>query len=151
QIIGHDRVVATLRYAASREAPSHSYLFTGPARIGKRTLARELAAALNCTAVPEQRPCHACPACRMIGHWAHPDVVLVERAEGRQKLSVEHVREARKTMALRPYQGRYKVYVFADADEMSEESANALLLAFEEPPPQVVFVLTASKPEAVPA
>lgn len=150
-IIGHEHAVGTLRRAAATEAPAHSYLIAGPARVGKRTLARELAAALNCEAAPDERPCHRCAACRMIDHHAHPDVIVVERAEGRQTLRVEDVREARKNVALRPYQGRFKVYLFADADEMSDESANALLLVLEEPPPRVVFVLTASKPEAVPA
>lgn len=148
-IIGHTRAVRSLRHAVSAGAPAHAYLFAGPARIGKRTLARELAAALNCAAAPDERPCHQCASCRMIGHEAHPDFIVVERS-GDHRLRVEEVREARGTTDWRPYQGRYKVYVFVDSDEMTEGAANALLKTLEEPPPQVVLALTASGAEAVP-
>jgi DNA polymerase-3 subunit delta' len=148
-IIGHTRAVRTLRHAVAVDEPAHAYLLTGPARIGKRTLARELAAALNCTAEPDKRPCHQCPSCRMIGHEAHPDFIVVER-EGDRRLRVEEIREARGSADWRPYQGRYKVYVFVDADELTEGAANALLKTLEEPPPQVVLALTASGAEAVP-
>lgn len=149
RIIGHERAVQALRGAASAEAPAHAYLMAGPERIGKRTIARELAAALNCEAEPRQRPCHTCRACRMTDREAHPDLAIVERAEDRRDVRVGDVREARETLSYRPYQGRYKVYVFVDADTMNESSFSSLLLALEEPPPQVVFVVTASQAEAV--
>jgi len=143
--------VRALAHAAEGEAPAHAYLITGPARIGKRTLARELAAALNCTAAPAERPCHACASCRMIAHEAHPDLIMVERGEER-RLTVEQVRDARGSVEWRPYQGRFKVYVFPEADEWGnvEASSNALLKTLEEPPPQVVLALTASQAEALP-
>jgi len=149
RIIGHERAVRGLARAARAEAPVHAYLITGPDRVGKRALARELAAALNCQAAPAERPCHACASCRMTAREAHPDFTVVERTEER-RLNVEQIRDARGSVDWRPYQGRFKVYLFVDVDEMSEGAANALLKTLEEPPPQVVLALTASSADAVP-
>lgn len=154
RLIGHQRAMRTLQMAVTANAPAHAYLMTGPERVGKRTMARELAAALNCEAAPAERPCHICRPCRMIDHGGHPDFVVVERtlddrADDR-KSHIERIRDARGSAALRPYEGRYKVYLFVDAEEMSEAAANVLLKTLEEPPPQVVIALTASHAESVP-
>jgi len=149
RIIGHRRAVRGLARAAATESPAHAYLITGPAQIGKRTLARELAAALNCTAAPDQRPCHACPNCKMTLKEAHPDLIVVERS-AEKRMGVEQVRDAREQVDWRPYQGRFKTYVFVDADDISEGASNALLKTLEEPPPQIVVVLTAAQADAVP-
>ena len=140
-----------LARAARSEAPAHAYLITGPAHIGKRTLARELAAALNCQAAPEERPCHACASCRMTLREAHPDFTVVERTEER-RLRVEDVRDARGSVDWRPYQGRFKIYLFPEADDWGnvDASSSALLKTIEEPPPQVVIVLTATSVETMP-
>ncbi len=150
RIIGHRRAVRGLAHAAATESPAHAYLITGPAQIGKRTLARELAAALNCTAAPDQRPCHLCPNCKMTDKEAHPDLIMVERTTER-RMGVEQVRDAREQVDWRPYQGRFKTYVFVDADDISEGASNALLKTLEEPPPQIVVILTAAQADAVPA
>src|SRR5919204_260715 len=149
-MIGHRRAVRSLQRVVASGTLAHAYLITGPAQIGKRTLARELAAALNCDAPPQDRPCHGCRNCRMTAHEQHPDLIVVERSDGRKDLRVEDVRAARASVDWRPYQGRYKVYLFVDADEMNPAAANALLKTLEEPPPLVVHVLTASQAEAVP-
>src|ERR671930_1169447 len=149
-IIGFRLAVRSRQRNLAFGTVSHAYLITGPAQIGKRTLARELAAALNCDAPPQERPCHGCRNCRMTAHGQHPDLIVVERSDGRKDLRVEDVRAARASVDWRPYQGRYKVYLFVDADEMNPAAANALLKTLEEPPPLVVHVLTASQAEAVP-
>lgn len=149
QVVGHGRAVRALQRAVADDAPAHAYLITGPEHVGKRALARELAAALNCDAAPAERPCHACRTCHMIDRELHPDFVIIERSEDKRAVSIKQVRDARGEVAWKPYQGRYKVYVFLDADEMAEESANAFLLTLEEPPPRVVFVLTARQPESL--
>jgi len=143
--------VRVLARAARAEAPAHAYLITGPAHVGKHTLARELAAALNCQAAPEERPCHACASCRMTLREAHPDFTVVERTEER-RLRVEDVRDARGSVDWRPYQGRFKVYLFPEADDWGnvDASSSALLKTIEEPPPQVVIVLTATSVETMP-
>lgn len=150
RIMGHERAVRALSEAARADTPAHAYLIVGPPRIGKRTLARELAAALNCDAPASERPCHSCSTCRMIAHEGHPDLIVVERSEDR-RLKIEQIRDVRGAVEWRPYQGRFKVYIFVDADEMTEGAANALLKTLEEPPPQVVIALTASHADAVPA
>lgn len=151
RIIGHERAVRALQHDAAAGPPAlaHAYLVTGPRQIGKRTLARELAAALNCEAPAHERPCHCCRTCRMIAREAYPDLIVVERAADKRDLSVKDVREARDTIAYRPYEGRFKVYLFVDADEMSRDTFNALLLDLEEPPPRVIFVITASYAEVM--
>lgn len=151
RIIGHEHAVRILAHAASTLGPAHAYLFTGASRIGKRTLARELAAALNCTAAPSERPCHACRSCKMTLREAHPDLIFVEKI-GDQRVKVEALRDARAQVDWRPYEGRYKIYVLPDADDWGaiEASANSLLKTLEEPPPQVVLVLTATQTDALP-
>jgi len=143
--------VRALARAARAEAPAHAYLITGPAHVGKHTLARELAAALNCLTAPEERPCHRCASCRMTAREAHPDFTVVERTEER-RLRVEDVRDARGSVDWRPYQGRFKVYLFPEADDWGnvDASSSALLKTIEEPPPQVVIVLTATSVETMP-
>ena len=140
-----------LARAARAESPAHAYLFTGPAHVGKHTLGRELAAALNCLAAPDARPCHTCASCRMTLREAHPDFTVVERTEER-RLRVEDVRDARGSVDWRPYQGRFKVYLFPEADDWGnvDASSSALLKTIEEPPPQVVIVLTATSVETMP-
>jgi len=151
RIIGHEHAVRILGHAASTTSPAHAYLFTGPSHIGKRTLARELAAALNCTAAPLERPCHVCRSCKMTLREAHPDLIFVEKT-GDQRVKVEALREARAQVDWRPYEGRYKIYILSDADDWGsiEASANSLLKMLEEPPPQVVVVLTAAQTDALP-
>jgi DNA polymerase-3 subunit delta' len=184
-VIGHERAVHALCKETLAGTPAHAYLFAGPAGIGKRRLARELAAALNCEAEPDDRPCHACRTCRMIDKEAHPDFLIVDsareerrRAEGDRPVDtaagkgvdgpaaapsrrseeravdrtkhIDLIRAARETAAWRPYEARYKVLLFADAEEMSEAAANVLLKTIEEPPPQVIIVMTARHVEAVP-
>ncbi len=183
-LIGHERAVNVLRKETLAGTPAHAYLFAGPAGIGKRRLARELAAALNCEADAGNRPCHACRTCRMIDKEAHPDFLVVDsareerrsaegdraadaagqngggpansagrRPDGRGADRTKHIdliRAARETAAWRPYEARYKILLFADAEEMSEAAANVLLKTIEEPPPQVIIVMTARHVEAVP-
>lgn len=148
QTIGHRQARQMLQRAVLREQPAHAYLFVGPPRIGKRTLARELAAALNCTAALPERPCHQCANCRMIGHEAHPDLIVLE-SENERSISTETVRETRASIEWRPYQARYKVYLIIDAEDLTEQGTNVLLKALEEPPPQVLFLLTARQQESV--
>ena len=150
-IIGHERAARALARAARDEAPAHAYLITGPERVGKRALARALAAALNCQAPPAERPCRVCASCRMTAREAHPDFIVTEGTE-EQRLGVKEVRAVRGSVDWRPYQGRFKVYLFPDADSWGnvDASSNVLLKTIEEPPPQAVIVLTASNTETVP-
>jgi DNA polymerase-3 subunit delta' len=145
-VTGHDRAVEAL--GSSLERPAHAYLFTGPKRTGKRTLAVELAKALNCEAALNERPCQTCSACRLIDKWGHPDVTLIQPEE-KAHIVIEQVRQIRQELALRPNQGRWRV-VIVRADLLTENAADALLKTLEEPNPQVILILTTYDVEAVP-
>ncbi|MHB0871253.1 MAG: DNA polymerase III subunit [Chloroflexota bacterium] len=107
---------------------------------GKLTLAREFAKTLNC--LEPDRPCGRCLSCRKIERGVHPDVQIVELEEGTKNISIEAIRAIQDAVALRPAEGRVKVYIVEEAEHLSEPAANSLLKTLEEPPPSVVMVLT---------
>ena len=148
-VIGHHRAIAELETAMKAARLPHALLFTGPDGTGKTTLALELAKALNCTG--EDPPCQSCVQCRQITGATHPDVTLVERPDGKDSIVIQQVRELREAAALRPFQGRQKVYIVAGAGALTAQAADALLKTLEEPQPQVTIILTATEAEALPA
>jgi DNA polymerase III subunit delta' len=157
-LVGHESTVELLRHSMSGERVSHAYLLTGPASIGKYTLALKFAQALNCTGAStftgtegqeDGRPCGQCRTCRLIGEHRHPDVRTIQMPEDKREISIDQVRQVLHEAALKPYEARWKVYVIRDAEAMSEEAANCLLKTLEEPPPQVVLLVVASTPEAL--
>jgi len=148
-VIGHDRAIAELENAIRSARLPHALLFTGREGTGKTTLALELAKALNCTS--DNPPCQSCLHCRQITGATHPDVTVVERPEGKDSIVIQQVRELREAAALRPFQGRQKVYIVAGAGALTAQAADALLKTLEEPQPQVTIILTASEAEALPS
>jgi len=148
-VTGHDREIAELETAMRSGRLPHALLFTGPEGTGKTTLALELAKAMNCTG--DSPPCQSCLHCRQITGATHPDVTLVERPEGKDSIAIQQVRELRESAALRPFQGRRKVYIVAGAGALTAQAADALLKTLEEPQPQVTIILTATEAEALPA
>ncbi|MAG37254.1 MAG: DNA polymerase III subunit delta' [Dehalococcoidia bacterium] len=135
-------------WQASRLA--HAYLFVGPVRVGRRTLALWLARLVNCGAPTDTGPCELCSSCRRIMHGNYPDVMIVEpqtdeHGEVRRGVLIEQVREVVEHLApLRPYEARAKVFIIRGADTMTEPAANTLLKTLEEPPADTIFVLTAT-------
>jgi DNA polymerase-3 subunit delta' len=156
-LIGHADALAWLRGALATNRVAHAYLITGPRSVGKRTFALEFAQALNCLATGVAgRPDHTCQHCRLIEKSAHPDVRVVRRAPERRLISLKPLtpagppREYADNVAfiqsdaqLRPVMGRSKVYIIVNAEELAEDAGNRLLKTLEEPPPFVVFLLTA--------
>lgn len=140
-IIGHGWAVRTLQRSLARGRLSHAYLFLGPPRIGKATLALALARAINCTG--EAAPCGACRACRLIAAGRHPDVRVVEGGEARA-IHIDQVRELQRQVLLSPVEARQRVVVLTDFQGATPEAANCLLKTLEEPPVGVVLVLTAT-------
>jgi len=139
QTIGHEWAVALLQGAIDSERIAHAYLFTGPANIGKTHLARELAAALNCTG--DAPPCGVCRACTKTARQAYPDLTFVE-PDG-AKIKIDQIRQVQRELALSPYEGRWRVCIITDFQTATVEAANALLKTLEEPPSRVVMILTA--------
>jgi DNA polymerase-3 subunit delta' len=152
EIQGHDRVVEQFRRALRDGRLASTFLFVGPAGIGKRSFAMKLAQALLCETNREDRlePCGACPACHQVAALTHPDLEFVSKPSDKSFIPVEVFigdREHRMreglchNIALKPFRGGRKVAVIDDADFLNEEGANCLLKTLEEPPPKSVVVL----------
>ncbi len=152
QTIGHDKAVSTLVRSLESGRMAHAWLLAGPAHVGKMTLAIDLARLVNCTAEDVgDKPCGECRQCQRISNSLHADVRIISQggsASGvtrRTAISVEQIREAQREAVLKPYEGRYRVFIIEDAESFTQEAANALLKMLEEPPEGVIFVLLASE------
>jgi DNA polymerase III subunit delta' len=144
-VSGHDWAVLSLARAVADDRPAHAYLISGPAQIGKATLARSLALALNCRSTDQVRPCLQCRSCQLITAGKHPDVQLIEPDGAHVK--IDQVRALQHDLALRPVEGRYRVAIFDQFEAATTEAQNALLKTLEEPPDYVVLIVLASDPE----
>ena len=142
---GNEQLKTSLRAAIRQEKLSHSYLICGAPGSGRKTLARLLAAAMECTAPPADRPCLGCTACRKVMDGVHPDVITVDD-EGKRTVSVKTVRTAREDLYIRPNEGRRKVYLFPRAMDLNASGENALLKVMEEPPEYGAYLLLAEHP-----
>ena len=147
---GHDRVVASLRHALSQGKLPHALLFAGPEGIGKRAFANRLAQSLLCERKPETEldPCGVCPGCVQVEGGTHPDVLRVEKPEDRQELPIRVIRDLCLDLGLKPMAGLRRLAIVDDADDLSEEAANAFLKTLEEPPPHSVLILLGTSAEA---
>ncbi|MBP6836450.1 MAG: AAA family ATPase, partial [Kofleriaceae bacterium] len=146
--LGHQpRVVARLRAALARDRVHHAYLFTGPARAGKRAAALTLAAALNCERSPGD-PCGECGPCEKILAGIHPDVVTLEREGAAQLVPIETVRtQVVARVGLPPHEARMRVFLIDEATALAGPAANALLKTLEEPPARTMFILATIAPD----
>jgi DNA polymerase-3 subunit delta' len=147
-LIGNEWAVNMLRQQIAQDTLRHAYLFAGPSGVGRRTLAVRLAQALNCTQPIEPGvPCETCRDCKQIEAMRHPDLSIIQAESEGGTLKVDQVREARRTLTLKPYQSKYRVTIFLRFQETNDSAANALLKILEEAPSYVVLVLTADHPE----
>ncbi len=147
-LIGNEWAVELLRQQIVHGTTRHAYLFAGPSGVGRRTLALRLAQALNCTQPIEPGiPCGQCRDCKQIEAMQHPDLTIVQADSEGGTLKVDQVREARRTLTLKPYQSKYRVTIFLRFQEANDSAANALLKILEEAPSYVLLVLTADHPE----
>ncbi len=127
----------------------HAFLFVGPAGIGKGLFARTLAQALLCERNAESAlvPCGKCPSCLQVAENSHPDVLVVTKPEDRQELPIRAIRELCIDLGLKPMHGTRRVAIVEDADDLSDEAANAFLKTLEEPPPGSVLILIGTAAE----
>ncbi|PWL43641.1 MAG: DNA polymerase III subunit delta' [Clostridiales bacterium] len=148
QIIGNGNTVRTLQNAASGGPLNHAYLLHGTKGTGKRMLARIFAQAILCRG--ENRPCKTCSACLKVEKGVHPDLVMVQKPEGKANILVDQVRSLREQVYIRPNESEYRVVIIEESESMNLSAANALLKVLEEPPGYVVFILTANNISALP-
>jgi DNA polymerase-3 subunit gamma/tau len=142
-----EHVVRTLRHAIERDRVHHAYLFVGPRGTGKTSMAKILAASLNCeNGGPTVSPCGRCESCRSIANATSLDVIEMDAASNN---SVDDIRELRERVAYAPVSGRSKVYILDEAHMLSTQAWNAFLKTLEEPPPNTVFVLATTEANKV--
>ncbi len=154
---GHDEVIEQFRRALGRGRLASTFLFAGPAGIGKRLFAERLAQALLCPyAGAELNPCGRCDSCVQASSHTHPDLIIIEKPPEKSDIPVslligdkEHrMREGLcHDIALKPFMGGRKIAIIDDADHLNEEGANCLLKTLEEPPPNSVLILIGTSPE----
>ena len=153
RIHGQETAVRLIEQGLREGRLHHAYLLVGPPHVGKSTLALQLAQAVNCTG--QDPPCHQCAACERIAKGIHADVRTLglttdEEGTSRTLIGIEAVRDLHHTAHLPPYEGRCHVFIVQEAERLSQDAANAMLKLLEEPPPNVLLVLLASDPEALP-
>jgi DNA polymerase III subunit delta' len=145
-IRGHDALVEGFRRAVRRGRLAHAYLFTGPAGVGKRLFAVELAKSLLCEKATEGslQACDNCPACVQVEAVTHPDFFTAVRPPEALEFPIDLMRQLCQSFALKSARGRGKVVLIDDADDLNEEAANCFLKTLEEPPPRSVLILIGS-------
>ena len=144
ELLGNDRMKDNLSSSLRRDRISHFYLIAGPEGSGKHTLARLLAAGLQCQ--EKDKPCLRCSACRKVLAGTHPDFITVDDPE-KKTVPVDLIRQARADIFVRPNEGIRKIYLFPRAQDMGIPGQNALLKVLEEPPAYGVFLLLTDNPE----
>jgi len=146
-VVGQQSAVTTLKNAIRFDKIAHAYLFCGSRGVGKTTLARLFAKALNCQSpTPELEPCNQCSSCLEISSGQSLDVIEIDGASNR---GIDDIRQINETVGYAPSHGRYKIYIIDEVHMLTKEAFNALLKTLEEPPEQVKFFFATTEAHKV--
>lgn len=147
-VLGQEHVVRTLKNAIGQQRIAHAFLFSGPRGVGKTSIARILAKALNCETGPTPTPCNQCGHCIEITNGNAIDVREIDGASNR---GIDEIRELRDNVKFAPASCRYKIYIIDEVHMLTREAFNALLKTLEEPPGHVIFIFATTETQKVPA
>lgn len=148
--MGHKWALQHIQGQIKAEHLRHAYLISGPTGVGKRTFALSFAKSVNCQNPPgPSEHCDECRFCRQANGAGHPDLFLVERAEGDKDLKVGAIRSLQRDLSLAPYDAQYRIAILSNFQHASRSASNALLKTLEEPSGSVILILTVDTPETL--
>jgi len=148
-ILDQPTVVRTIRAALEKGRIAHAYIFIGPSGVGRKLTAATFAKSLNCEVPRDRNPCGTCVNCRLIDEGKHPDVQIIMPTKRSSTINVKQIADVIPFAYMRPIRGKYKVFIFCEADRLGLQTANKMLKTLEEPPPFTVFILITEKPQNV--
>jgi len=147
-VLGQQHIATTLRNAIRLQRIAHAYIFSGPRGVGKTSMARILAKAVNCRSPHEINPCNECDMCKEITEGRSLDVIEIDGASNR---GIDEIRNLRESVRYGPSKGKYKVYIIDEVHMLTKEAFNALLKTLEEPPSHVLFIFATTEVHKVPS
>jgi len=147
-IVGHQKVIQHLQGSLDKGQLAQSYIFSGPAHLGKKLIVEKFVASILChddhPGSKEKIPCQKCLPCKQLEKNIHPDVYWVKREEDKKAIVIEQIRDLKSKLSLSSFLNSYKIAVIEEADRMNEEAQNALLKILEEPTKKTILILITS-------